>query len=158
MKNSQAALIWIVNILNSKNIPFQISGGLAAKIYGSPRPLNDIDIDIPDKNFSDIYDEVKDYLVYGPENYKDEKWDVLEMILDYQGQEIDITGADSCKVSTKDETTWLLLSCDFTRVVYKDFFGIKVPVMPKEDLIAYKKELNGEHQIIDIEAINKYID
>lgn len=45
------ALKWIIKILNSKNIPYQISGGFAAKMYGSIRPLNDIDIDIPEDNF-----------------------------------------------------------------------------------------------------------
>ncbi|MFZ3016050.1 MAG: hypothetical protein WA101_03610, partial [Minisyncoccia bacterium] len=74
MKNTEKAFLWIVNILNNKNIPFQISGGFAAKIYGSPRELNDIDIDIPDENFPDIYDGVKQYAIYGPEHYKDAKW------------------------------------------------------------------------------------
>ena len=39
-------LRWIVEILNRNHIPYQLVGGLAAKIYGSARDINDIDIDI----------------------------------------------------------------------------------------------------------------
>ncbi|MFZ2072173.1 MAG: hypothetical protein WAV10_00610 [Minisyncoccia bacterium] len=154
MKNTEKAFLWIVNILNNKNIPFQISGGFAAKIYGSPRELNDIDIDIPDENFPDIYDGVKQYAIYGPEHYKDAKWDALLMTLNYEGQEIDITGATNGKISNKNKSAWLQYPCDFNKVIYKEVFGITVPVISKEDLISYKRELDGEHQIVDIESIS----
>ena len=48
-KHAPEALKWIVNILKTNKVPFRISGGLAVKIYGSKRDLDDIDIDIPDK-------------------------------------------------------------------------------------------------------------
>ena len=154
MKDTEKALLWIVSILNNKKIPFQISGGFAAKIYGSPRELNDIDIDILDENFPDIFEDVKQYIIYGPENYKDEKWDALLMTLNYEGQDIDITGTTNGKISNKDKSVWLQYPCDFNKVIYKEVFGITVPVIPKEDLINYKRELDGEHQLIDIEAIS----
>ncbi|MFZ2522802.1 MAG: hypothetical protein WAW92_00245 [Minisyncoccia bacterium] len=46
MRNTEGALRWIVNILESKSIQFQVTGGFAAKLYGSQRELADIDIDI----------------------------------------------------------------------------------------------------------------
>lgn len=147
------ALVWITNILNSKKIPFQISGGLAAKIYGSPRPLNDIDIDIFEKNFIDIYKDVKPYIVYEPNRYKDEKWDCYLMTLNYFGQEIDICGADNAKITAKDNKTWISLSSDLKNVNYQEYLGIMVPVIPKQELIDYKRQLNGGHQLIDIDAI-----
>lgn len=153
MNKVKDALLWIVTILNRKKIPFQISGGFAAKIYGSPRPLNDIDIDIPDDSFLDIYEDIKPYLIYGPDRYIDGKWDVKLATLNYKGQEIDIAGANSCKISNKARTDWIILPCDFSKVVYINVFGIEVPVISKDDLVAYKKELDGEHQITDIEAI-----
>jgi len=153
MDKVKNALIWIVDILNKKKIPFQISGGFAAKIYGSPRPLNDIDIDIPDDNFSDIYDDIKPYLIYGPDHYIDEKWDAQLATLNYKGQEMDISGATKGKMSNKDKSLWLPYPCDFNKITYQKVFNIEVPVIPREDLIAYKKELDGEHQLIDIKSI-----
>ena len=93
-EKTKNALIWITDILNKYQIPFQISGGFAAKIHGSPRPLNDIDIDIPKDSFGKIMTDVKKYITYGPRHHKDKKWDLYLMTLNYHGQEIDIGSAD----------------------------------------------------------------
>ena len=45
MKDTAGALFWIVKILKKHKIPFHISGGFAAKLYGVKRDLADIDID-----------------------------------------------------------------------------------------------------------------
>lgn len=145
--------VWIIDILNSKKVPFRISGGLAAKIYGSPRPLNDIDIDIPEENFIDIYEDVKSYIIYGPDQYVDKKWDCYLMTLNYFGQEIDICGAGKTKITTKDNKTWASLGSDLNNVNYQEYLGVMVPVMPKQKLIDYKRQLDGDHQIIDINSI-----
>lgn len=88
-RDTKRALEWIVGVLRKRQIPFQISGGCAAKIYGSQRELNDIDIDIPRDCFEKIIVDVKPFLIYGPSQYKDGKWDLYLMTLNYAGQEID---------------------------------------------------------------------
>ena len=151
-KDTKGALEWIVGILEKYEVPFQISGGCAAKIYGSPRELNDIDIDIPENYFSKIISDVKPYIIYGPDQYKDNKWDLYLMTLNYAGQEIDI-GSGNAKISTKDRDKWIDFSTDFSKAVKKTFLGLEVPVIPKEDLVNYKQLLDGEHQQVDIESI-----
>ena len=100
-ETARNALIWITGILEEKNIPFQISGGLAAKIYGSPRPLNDIDIDIPRDGFAKILSAVEAYIVFGPADYENGKWDLYLMTLDYHGQEIDIGCVDAISITNR---------------------------------------------------------
>ncbi len=101
------ALQWMVGILNKHKIEYQIAGGFAAKVFGSLRPLNDIDFDIHDNDFSKILPEIKPYIIFGPTRYKDDKWDTELITLNYFGQEIDISGADTLKMSNKERTKWI---------------------------------------------------
>lgn len=151
------ALKWIVGILNKKNIPYQISGGFSAKLYGSNRPLNDIDIDIPEKNFEDILDEVKPFIEYGPGRENDGKWDLCVMKLNFKDQIIDIGGAYETKISNKERTAWIACPVDFSKVKLMEVEGLSVNVMSPEDLIDYKQYLDGDHQVEDIEAVKKYL-
>ena len=151
------ALKWMVGILNAKNIPYQITGGFAAKIYGSIRPLNDIDIDIPEEKFADILEEVKPYITFGPERLNDGKWDTMLITLDFNGQVIDIGGAYETKVSNKDRTEWISYPIDFSKSQEIKIEGIKINVISPEELIEYKQHLDGEHQIEDIKATENYL-
>lgn len=151
-QKAKDALRWIVGLLNAKHIPYQISGGFSAKLYGSPRPLNDIDIDIPDGKFEDILPEVKDFVIYGPAHYQNGKWDLTLMTLNYYGQEIDIGGSDSAKVSNQERTRWIPIPTDFSRYVPMSVDDIEIKVIPPEELIGYKQHLDGDHQKVDIEA------
>ncbi len=151
------ALKWIVEILNEKNIPYQVSGGFSAKIYGSNRPLNDIDFDIPENDFDLILSEVSPYVIYGPSQYHDEKWDAYLMTLDFNGQEIDICGANKTKISNKDKTKWIYAPTDLSKTREIEIEGIKIKVISPEDLIVYKQYLDGVHQIEDINAVKKFL-
>ena len=150
------ALHWIVSELNHRDIPYQISGGFAAKLYGSPRPLNDIDIDIPDAAFAEIAPVLRPYLSYGPARYVDAKWDILLMTAEYGVQEIDVSGGTSARMTSKGDIEWLESPCDFSRTLRMPFEGIELSVIHPTDLAAYKSHLNGEHQAHDIAAACAY--
>ncbi|NTW15414.1 MAG: hypothetical protein HGA38_03515 [Candidatus Moranbacteria bacterium] len=45
------AMKWIVGVLDGVGVPYRIGGGLATALYGSGRPVNDIDISISGKVF-----------------------------------------------------------------------------------------------------------
>ncbi|MFA5773424.1 MAG: MazG-related protein [Candidatus Paceibacterota bacterium] len=156
-EKTKNALLWITEILNKHNIPFQISGGLSAKLYGSPRPLNDIDIDIPEEGFKKIINDVKEYIIFGPKQYIDKKWDLKLMTLNYFGQKIDIGGTEYLKIFDSKNNKWLPFSTNFKKVVWLSFIGIKLPIIPAEELIKYKTYLDGDHQQIDINAVQKYV-
>jgi len=153
----EKALKWIVNILKRHDAPFQIAGGLAAHIYGANRPVNDIDLDIPEEKFKTILPDVEKYITFGPDRLKDEKWDLDLMVLNYEGQRIDISGAYKTKIYNEKNKIWEEYPARFETAQIKMIFGIKVAVIDPRDLIEYKQILNGEHQKVDIKAVKKYL-
>ncbi len=150
------ALEWIAHILEEDRIPYHITGGLAAHFYGAYRPINDIDIDISEDKFDVIYDKIKKFIIFGPEHYKDECWDVKLVTLDYQGQNIDIGGAHQMYIFDCKKNKWIHIPTDFSKARIFTINEIKFPVHDPYDLMAYKKLLVGDHQIHDIKAIEKY--
>ena len=152
-KAAKAAFYWIVNILKTLNIPFQITGGLAAVVYGSNRPLEDIDIDIPEECFALVKEEVKDFIIYGPHRFKDETWDLMLMTLKYNGQLIDLAGVYNTKIFNKKTQKWQVCHVDFSKAEMKQCFDLEVPVMSKDELLFYKKIIARPVDLIDIEQI-----
>ncbi len=150
MKNTESAFYWIVGVLKNHKIPFQVSGGLAARLYGSVRKLADIDIDIPEDRFLDILSEVKDRVKFGPRRYQDENWDLLLLTLTYEGQDIDLSGAYETKVFDKKKTQWVSIKDDFSTATLMNAYGLEVPVMNREELIRYKRTLARDVDEIDI--------
>ena len=151
------ALHWIIDILEKHKIQYSISGGFAAHLYGSPRPVNDIDLDIPEDDFDKIYDEVKDFIIFGPANYKDPRWDLKLMTLNYHDQEIDISGAFKQKIHDDNQQKWLHDPTDFTDLNTIPVDGLGLKVITPTNLLTYKKLLIGGHQAIDINAVEKFI-
>jgi len=156
----EKALKWIIPILEKHHIQYEISGGFCAHIYGAARPVNDIDIDInpSEEKIAAMLPDIKNYLTYGPAPYKDKKWDLeLKILLDYEGQLIDIASAFNVKIYDDKKQTWEDFSSKFNKSQTKTIFGIKVQVIDPIDLIEYKKLLEGEHQKVDVQAVEKYL-
>jgi hypothetical protein len=151
------ALEWIIEIFNRLDINYQISGGFAGKVFGSKRELHDIDIDISENNFKKILPEISKYIIYGPTRYKDAKWDLELITLNFNGQEIDISGVESMLISNKERTKWLSSHVDFSKVLEIDLNGIKLKIINPKDFVQYKKELDGEHQAEDIKVAQNYL-
>ncbi|MBA4336335.1 hypothetical protein C0416_00990 [bacterium] len=154
MENTEKAFKWIVGLLKSNKIPFQISGGFAARLYGSTRPLFDIDIDIPDNSFYKLIPFVQNYIVYGPERFQDECWDLLLMTLKYENQEIDISGCDTIKLFNRETKQWEPCDEDINDVTEIKVYDEKVPVIKKQKLIAYKNVIRRPTDLEDIEMIS----
>jgi len=145
-----SALKWITGIFDRLDIPFQIVGGLAAKCYGSTRPLHDIDLYVPNEGISKLVPELKEYLEFGPEHYRGEFWDLVYMKLRYNGQQIEIGDADQSKYYDSQSQQWIPAEIDFSEAEIIEFVGIELPVMPKQELIQYKQRLDRRVDRIDI--------
>jgi hypothetical protein len=151
------ALRWLTEILNRHHVEYQIAGGFAAKVYGSPRELNDIDIDIREKDFQTIMPDIAPYVTVGPTRFNDGKFDCDFVALDYKGQHIDISGTDTLRMSNKERTKWISYPNFVFDTLDVPVEGLNLKIIHPRKLIQYKKELDGEHQTIDIQAAEKYI-
>lgn len=155
--HTQNALRWICQLLRDLDVPFQITGGLAARAYGASRPLVDIDLDIPDELFAKVKNEVQPYITFGPARYQDESWDLILMTLSYEGQLIDISGATEVRIFNQQTKAWENLTTDFSRAEMKHVFDIIVPVIAKSELIFYKKALARSVDLIDVQQIEQQV-
>ena len=153
MKNTEAALRWIVGILQGRDIPFEVGGGFAASLYGATRELADIDLVTPEGRFSELLSDVKEHIKFGPAQYRDENWDLLLMTLCYEGQDIDIGGAYTARMFDRNTKEWISLKTDFSRTTPIEVYGLRIPVMKREDLVAYKKMLGREVDQVDLEQM-----
>ena len=147
------AFKWIVQILEKHDVPFQISGGLAARIYGSKRKLNDIDIEVPNSRIKDILPEVNEHIIFGPKRYVGEGFDVFTLELRYKKEVIDITGCDSGKLFDPKKKRRTKDKVNLSKAIKKRVFGILVPVVSKKNLIKYKKKLMREVDVVDLGSL-----
>jgi predicted nucleotidyltransferase len=147
-------LKYVAEILNKNKIPFQISGGLAAMIYGSKRPLNDIDIDVCRNDIKKVENLFREYLIEPFFHLRDKNFDIWIMTFDIDGIRVDVTQAEKTYFVGK-EGKKIRMDAHPENAKIMNIEGINVPVENKEDLIAYKKIINRKVDLIDIKQIEE---
>ncbi|MEI6843226.1 MAG: hypothetical protein WCK48_01825 [bacterium] len=152
MKNTDKAFLWITSILEKHNIQYKISGGFAGRVYGVSRELADIDIEVSETDILKILTDVEEYIIYGPDRYKDENWDLQLMTLNYEGQDIDISGVEA-KIFNQKSGQWENCTGDLTNVTLIEVYGKKVPIESIENLITYKTKLARDVDIEDVRQL-----
>ncbi len=150
---TKKALLWVTSLLDRLEIPFQITGGLAAISYGSQRKLYDIDLDIPDDCFEKLKSEIHPYLIWGPGQFEDEHMSLLLMTAKFDDQLIDISGGCDFKIFSKNTNQWEAYPTDFSSPEMKVLYGIRLPILPLDKLIFYKTALSREVDLLDIEQL-----
>lgn len=150
MKDPKVAFEWIVNLLHEIDQPFVVVGGLAANVYGATRPLNDIDLDVPQRALMMLYPQVKQYVTFGPANFRDSEFDLELMTLRYAGQEIDLTAAESIRLFDHRTGSWQSVPTNCTEVEEHVVLGLKAPVMKKELLVSYKLMIQRDTDLEDV--------
>ena len=155
MRDPAAALAWVVGLLDRHCIPFQAVGGLAARAYGATRPLIDLDFYIPMERFPELLPEASAYVVWGPEHYRDADWDITFVKLSYAGQQIEFGDAIDAYFFDRVAEIWVRQEIDFGASVWRDVLGVRVPVMPLPELIAYKRRLDREVDRMDLAELSE---
>lgn len=150
MADSAAALAWVVDLLQRNGIPFQAVGGLAARAYGGTRELADLDFYLPMERFPELLPEATPYVVWGPEHYQDAHWDITFAKLEFAGQKIEFGDSSDAFIRDPRSENWVRQEIAYERSVWGEVLGVRVPLMPKAELIAYKRLLDRDVDRLDV--------
>lgn len=135
----------IIDFCHKKNIPYQITGGLAGNLYGSKWRLHDIDLET---NLEYLYSIEKEFLkqvIQSTKRYKDNEFNIWLLQLNFNGVVIDINAIEDFYIGKG-----IKIETNLDNAIEMDFFDRKVKVQPLEDLIYYKKILKREADLNDL--------
>lgn len=149
------ALRWISGHLDELGIPFQVAGGLAALAHGVERELHDIDLYVPGGALDRLIPRVQDHHSHGPLRYLDQHWDCYFLEVHRAGEEIELAEAPKTRYRKDPDSPWHEAEVDFDAPVHREVFGVKVPVMPVEVLVRYKRRLDRPVDREDVEALTR---
>lgn len=135
-------------LLDESNIPFVAIGGLAAIAWGVNRPLVDIDIQVKGADLSVVKKLLSDYVTTDIRHYVTEKWDIQQMVLNINGVGVDVCGAEAFYV-IKDGKRYRVENT-IENVIVKDVRNLQIPVIPKGQLITYKKIIGRPVDLSDL--------
>lgn len=153
MLKSRQALNWIIDFLEANQIPYLICGGLAAMAYGAKRPLNDIDLYVPEQHYQTVINFGREHTSFGPARWVDKHWDVEYVQFDYKGQKIEVGSDHDLKIYDAINNRWHKKHLDFHEYSQITVLGRQVHIMDKQTLIIYKSKLSREVDLVDIMQI-----
>jgi hypothetical protein len=138
----RSALGWIVDVFGRAEVAYQAVGGIAARAFGATRPLVDLDFYLAATDLKDVLPDVNDYCVWGPTHFRDDSWDLTFAKLDWRGVRIELAEAEGARYFSKAQGVWIDQDVDFDRSERVEVLGVELLVMPREQLIAYKRALD----------------
>lgn len=152
-KDAARALQWIADVLDRVGARYQVVGGLAARAYGATRPLVDLDLYVEGEHFDSALDEVSAFCTWGPAAHRDDTWDLTFAKLDRTGVRIELARAEGARYFDRIRGAWVEQGIDFSRSERREVLGVLVPVIPREQLVAYKRALAREVDRVDLEQM-----
>ena len=157
MTDDQAseALRWIAGILRHVGAKYQVVGGLAVRAYGGTRELVDLDLYVESARYTEVIDRVGDACVWGPEEYQDAMWDLRFAKIDWGGVRIEVAEADGARYFDRLRGVWTDQEVDFARSEERKVLGVTLPVMPREQLVSYKRGLDREVDRLDVQELEE---
>lgn len=147
------ALRWITRLVEGAGITFQAVGGLAARAYGADRPIVDLDFYVLGEDFEALLVAAGDACVWGPERYRDNTWDLTFARLRWGGVPIEVADATGAQYFDRIRNQWITQDIDFHRSETRTVLGTPIPVMPKAQLVAYKKGLARSVDLQDLKEM-----
>lgn len=147
------ALRWIGEVFVRTGAQYQVVGGLAARAYGATRPLVDLDFYVSARDLPRVLESVGDSCVWGPEHLTDENWDLTFAKLEKHGVQIELADAEGARFYSSSAGRWLDQDIVFHDSRKRVILGVEIEVMPKDQLVEYKRALDRPVDRLDLSEI-----
>ncbi|PZS11151.1 MAG: hypothetical protein DLM55_02530 [Acidimicrobiales bacterium] len=145
------ALAWIVGALERHGTPYQVIGGLAARAWGGSREVVDIDLYVPLDQARQLLIDIEKHIVWGPQYYYSKSWDLTFAKVDFGTQRIELAdSASNPRFFNILEDRWEDQAINYCSSLRRGIFGVECNVMPKDELIQYKRALDRPVDRIDV--------
>ncbi len=151
--DTENAFFWIIDLLEETGTEYRVSGGLAARSYGSKRTLADIDIEVPTAALALLAEKTTPYVKEGPSLHSDASWKIMLLTLLYGRQVIELSGLPAL-IFNKKTRRWDVLGDDIGRVSKWPIFDRIVPVVTLAELIEYKTKLDRDVDRDDLSQLS----
>ncbi len=96
---------------------------------------------------------VGDSCVWGPEHFRDENWDLTFAKLEKNGVQIEVAEAEGARFYSPSAGRWLDQNIAFHDSDRRVILGVEMEVMPKDQLVEYKRALNRPVDRLDLSEI-----
>lgn len=151
------ALRWIADLLENHGVPYQVVGGVAARAHGASRPIADVDLYVPTFALTQIAQAVADHVTWGPGHVRQGGWDIVFLKLEYEGQLVELGGADQVRIFDSTAGRWHDERVALGDSVISEVLGTRVPVMPRDRLVEYKRRLDRDVDRQDLREMGERV-
>jgi gamma-glutamylcyclotransferase (GGCT)/AIG2-like uncharacterized protein YtfP len=125
---------------------------LAARAWGGQRDFVDLDFYVPDTALP-VLTEHSQWCARGAARTRGQEWDLAVVRVELGGCRVDLAGADTARYRDSSTGAWRPADIGFDRSVMRDVCGQAIPVMPKDELVAYKTALGRDVDLVDLHEL-----
>lgn len=157
LEKQLAAIRFMVDIFETNEISYQITGGLAGNIYGSKWPLHDIDFEVSRDGIERLssLSSIQAYLISPLHDYQDAEFKMRMMQLEIDGVAIDINQSEDIQLYSEGQ--WIQWNTDLIKAQRITWRGLTLMVQPLKDIIEYKTLLGRYCDLADLKEQNEFI-
>ena len=147
----RTALEELSSYFHREEISWICIGGIAAIAWGAKRPLADIDILIGKKDIDKVSGHFEKETIANFRHYITKSWDIRQTKIIINNVTIDVCQAEDFFILNNGKK--YRLDSYVNRPSLGEVAGITIPVLPKKELIRYKKLLGRYVDHIDLRQL-----
>jgi|GEM_PF-96933 len=141
----------VVNTLETHQVRYQITGGLAGNFYGSTWPVQDLDFDVLEADLVRVYHSFEPWAIAPPDRRIERDREALQLSLQMDGVAIDFTAAESAYALRGQKR--VPLKTDLTTAHRARCYGRSMWVQSLQGLIARKTLLRRSADLTELRQL-----